>query len=70
MAEIPTVKRIPPKKLQPSNLLPLLSSGFTGVLGEVAEVDALVVVVDVTVVVDVVVLVVVDVEVVVELKYE
>ena len=69
MAEIPTVKRIPPKKLQPSNLLPLLSSGFTGVLGEVAEVDAfVVVVVDVTVVVDVVVsVVVVDVEVVVEL---
>jgi len=32
MAESPIVKRIPPKKLQPSNLLPLLPDGSTGVV--------------------------------------
>jgi len=32
MAESPIVKRIPPKKLQPSNLLPLLPEGSTGVV--------------------------------------
>ena len=32
IAETPTVKRIPPKKLHPSNLLPVLPEGSTGLV--------------------------------------
>merc|ERR1719203_1423996 len=66
IAESPIVKRMPPKKLQPSNLLPPLPEGSTGVsvlVGVGATVGVVgVEVVEVTVVVDVtvVVLVLVD----------
>jgi len=63
MAETPTVNKMPPKKLQPSNLLPERSSGLIGALGVVGvETFADVVedaVVDFWVVVEVVVLFVV-----------
>ena len=51
IAESPIVKRMPPKKLQPSNLLPPLPEGSTGVSvlagvgATVGEVGAAVVVV-------------------------
>jgi len=61
IAESPIVKRIPPKKLQPSNLLPLLPEGSTGVVvfGIAVVVVTGLVVVLVVVVVGVVFLVVV-----------
>lgn len=50
IAAMPTVNKIPPKKLQPSNLLPARSSGSTGVLA-VVEVGVFAVVEDLEVVV-------------------
>ena len=35
IAETPTVNKMPPKKLQPSNLLPERSSGLIGTFGVV-----------------------------------